>query len=84
MLIIRMKVLKILQMQINSLQRTFSPDVDIILRGQRTDSGGGGTKEALARDISSQNIAHAQYLIGTCSLHNLQTGLRNAAESVLG
>ena len=68
----------------HSLKRTFPPGVEIILCGQCTDSGGGGTKAELAWNITRREVAHVHYLVGTCTLHNLQTGLRNAVEAVLG
>ena len=69
---------------VHALRRTFSSGTAIVIRGQCTDSGGGGTKAALARSLAARNLSHPNYLVGTCSLHNLQTGLRNAVESVLG
>ena len=68
----------------HSLKRIPPSDLELIIHGQYTDSGGGGTKAALAREMQSRNIAHVHYLISTYSLHNLQTGLRNAMETVLG
>ena len=53
------------------LKRTFPPGVEIILRGQCTDSAGVGTKLVLARDVTRRNVAHVPYLLGTCTLHNL-------------
>lgn len=67
----------------HSLDRMF-PLVALRLRGQCTDSGGGGTKYALSRQLSSRNMCHPHYLVATCSLHNLQTCLRNAVVNVLG
>ena len=54
------------------------------LRGQCTDSGGGGTLFALARKLNEFNMQHEHYLIASCTLHNLQTALRNAVINVLG
>ena len=34
--------------------------------------------------MQSRNIVHIHYLIAICSLYNLQTGLRNAIEAVIG
>jgi hypothetical protein len=62
----------------------FFDKADYSLRGQNTDIGGGGTKEALARELDVHNVKHSQYLISTCVLHNLQTCLRNAVENVTG
>ena len=39
--------------------------------GQCTDSGGGGTKYALYRALADKNLTWKNYLICTCSLHNL-------------
>ena len=63
----------ILDAMMYSLKRIFPPGTITILWGQFTDSGGGGTKSALARDIFESNLAHPLYLIGTCLLHTIQT-----------
>ena len=55
-----------------------------MLNCQYTDSRGGGTKFALAQEIEAANMNHDNYLVVTCTLHNLQTSLRNAVENVLG
>ena len=62
----------------------FLPERNMKILGQCTDSGGGGTKYALARALMEKNMASANYLVCTCSLHNLQTCLRNAVTNVLG
>ena len=64
--------------------RRISPNCTISILGQCTDSGGGGTKFALARALTEKNMTSANYLVCTCSLHNLQTCLRNAVTNVLG
>ena len=60
--------------------------VPLILRGQSTDSGGGGTLESLATHLKSDDslMFADDYLVASCSLHNLQTALRNAIIDVLG
>ena len=63
----------IIDAMMNSLKRIFPIGMIIILRGQCTDSGDGGLKAALARDIFKRNLAHPHYLIMPCILHNLQT-----------
>ena len=60
----------------HSLTRFFG-DVNITLNGQCTDSGGGGTKFDLAREIESMHMNYENYLVVTYTLHNLQTSLRN-------
>ena len=57
--------------------RRILPDINIVIMGQCTDSGSGGTKFALAQALTEMNMASANYLVCTCSLHNLQTCLRN-------
>ena len=68
----------------HSLQRLLPINLQIKIRGQCTDSGGGGTKFALAKALEQRDIVHETYLVSTCSLHNLQTCLRNAVVNVLG
>ena len=68
----------------HSTKRLFSDLPDIKLRGQCTDSGGGGTKTALEKALKQKQLTHEHYLLSTCSLHNLQTALRNGIEFVFG
>ena len=68
----------------HSLRRLLPAHPEICVKGQCTDSGGGGTKFALARALEERNIAAQNYLVTTCALHNLQTCLRNAVVNVLG
>lgn len=48
--------------------------------GHTTDSGGGGPLESLFM----QDILGPEYIVASCSLHNLQTILRNTIIDVLG
>lgn len=59
-------------------------DHTFTLCGQYTDSGGGGTLFALAKLIEANNMKGNNYLIGSCTLHNIQTALRNDVINVLG
>ena len=74
----------------HSIKRFFSwtdasdDNFSLKLRGQCTDSGGGGTLFALASKVNKYNMQHDHYLIASCTLHNLQTGLRNDVINVLG
>ena len=68
----------------HSLRRLLPEELHIFIRGQYTDSGGGGTKLAPAKAIQEKDIADRNYLISTCALHNLQTCLRNAVVNILG
>ena len=69
---------------VHSLKRLFPDGENIRLHGQCTDSGGGGTLHSMARAMHSRNMTSEHYLVGSCSLHNLQTCLRNAVINVLG
>ena len=77
-------VSKAIRHRIKKLQSMMS--VPLILRGQSTDSGGGGTLEYLAKHLKSDNsLTFAEgYIVASCRLHNLQTALRNAVIDVLG
>ena len=71
----------------HSIKRFFAPNMteeSFLFRGQCTDSGGGGTLFALAKLIKDNNMKHESYLVGSCTLHNIQTALRNAVVNVLG
>ena len=75
----------------HSLTRLFGNDTVITIRGQCTDSGGGGTKNALKLAIFQQQSHHPAihierqlYVVGTCTLHNLQTAFKNAIVKVIG
>ena len=49
-----------------------------------TDSGGGGTLESLGRELQKLGICSEDFLIMSCSLHNLQTCLRTGVVTHLG
>ena len=61
------------------------PNLHLILCGQDTDSGGGGTLHSLERELRKLDLPfNNYYIISSCSLHNLQTCLRNGVIEVLG
>eukprot|EP00957_Ditylum_brightwellii_P175400 13352624-Ditylum_brightwellii.AAC.1 len=53
------------------------------MNGQGTDSGGGGTELALEDKIKRIDLANDHYLVGVCSLNNVQI-FCNATEFALG
>ena len=70
---------------LHSIKQVYSPDAVVFIYVQCTDSGGGGgTKDALYFSLKSRRATALHYLISTCSLHNLQTCLRNAVVNLLG
>ena len=54
------------------------------LHGQGGDSGGGGTLYSLERELKKIDVTADPYLVGSCTLHDLQTGFRTGTEKVLG
>ena len=56
----------------------------MFLAGIASDSGGGGTGKSLQVRLIEEGFAKENTRIVTCSLHNLQTCLRNAVEDVFG
>ena len=68
---------------VHSLQKLFPQD-EIVLHGIVTDSGGGGTLESLGRELEKLGVCSEDFLILSCSLHNLQTCLRAAVLENLG
>ena len=62
------------------------PTLNLTIMGQATDSGGGGTLFSLARMLRNLGMPGmaAAYIVGSCSLHNLQTALHNAIIEVFG
>ena len=67
---------------VHSLSQLFG-DFPIILHGQCTDSGRGGTKHAFARAMQAKGMTHVHYLVTTWLVHNLQTCIRNGVQHVL-
>ena len=58
--------------------------VNIQITGQCTDSGAGRTLESLSKELKKVNLCQEDYCVGNCSLHNVQTCLRNTVINVIG
>ena len=56
----------------------------IRLQGQTTDSGGGGVLDGLAHELHMQHVTRPNYLIASCSLHNLQLAVANPIKMIMG
>jgi hypothetical protein len=54
------------------------------LHGQTTDSGGGGVLTGLATALRARNLCHDNYLVASCSLHNLQLTLARPVKETMG
>ena len=67
-----------------SLNKLFF-DVPLVLRGQTTDSGGGGTGFSLARELEKRAITCGpKFLVSFCTLHMLQLCLSNGVKETYG
>jgi len=74
------------QASMNKLKNDETDQDSHLLYGQNTDSGGGGTLESLhlAMEPLSLCAPASQYLIGNCTIHAHQIGLKNAVETTFG
>ena len=68
---------------IHSMKRLMGDEV-VLLSGQCTDIGGGGTLYALEKELNKRQMLVPNYLVASCSLHNIQTALCNGVGKVLG
>ena len=57
---------------------------NFVLSGQATDSGGGGTLYALKEALREKGLVAEGYRVVSCSLHNVQTCLRQCVQKVYG
>ena len=56
----------------------------IKLQGQSTDSGGGGVLDGLHKALAGRNLTRPNYLVASCSLHNLQLSVANPIKQTMG
>jgi hypothetical protein len=54
------------------------------LQGQTSDSGGGGTIEPLEWKLFEADLVDVDYLVASCTIHNLMTSLTNPVTNLLG
>jgi hypothetical protein len=54
------------------------------LSGQTTDSGGGGVLDGLAAALASRTLCVPNYLVASCSLHNLQLTITKPIKDTMG
>jgi len=75
-----------IQASMNKLKDDENQPNTHLLYGQNTDSGGGGTLESLhlAMEPLGMCAPANQYLIGNCTIHAHQIGLKNAVETTFG
>jgi hypothetical protein len=58
--------------------------IALLLKGQTTDSGGGGVLESLAKQLKKRGICTPIYLVASCMLHAIRIALANPVKSSLG
>ncbi len=58
----------------------------VVLRGQTTDSGGGGVLETLARELNALSLCTSsdEYFVASCGIHCLQLQLANPVKQLIG
>jgi hypothetical protein len=69
----------------HSLNTKVGKEVLVDLRGQSTDSGGGGTLHSLKAELETLGwVSQYQYFVLPCTIHGWQRALQNAMEGVFG
>lgn len=61
-------------------------DSTFLLHGQSTDGGGGGVLDGLSKELHELGLTVDQedYLVASCSIHDLQLTLCNPTKKLLG
>ena len=58
--------------------------IALLLKGQTTDSGGGGALELLAKQLEKTDLCARTYLVESCTLHAIQIALANPVKKAMG
>jgi hypothetical protein len=58
--------------------------IALLLKGQTTDSGGGGVLESLGNKLQKRDLCKPTYLVASCTLHAIQIALANLVKQSLG
>jgi hypothetical protein len=51
--------------------------ITLPLKGEKTDSGGGGVLELLGNQLTKKDLCSPTYLVALCTLHAIQIALAN-------
>ena len=62
----------------HSVRQKLAACSPILFAGICTNSGGGGARESMKQSLINEGFADQDTSVGTCNLHNTQTGLKNA------
>jgi hypothetical protein len=57
---------------------------NVQLQGQATDSGGGGVLDGLHSALLNRQLTRPEYVVASCSLHNLQLSIANPIKQTMG
>jgi hypothetical protein len=58
--------------------------ITLPLKGQTTDSGGGGVSESLGNQLKKRDLCSPTYLVASCTLHAIQIALANPVKKAMG
>ena len=68
---------------LHSMKKLNTTEMDFLLGGQTTDSGG-GVLDDLAKELKKRDICEERYLVANCTLHAIQLALSNPVKNVFG
>ena len=67
-----------------SLKKLCLNERKILIKGQTTDSGGGGVLDKLAEELKKIGLCTEKYSVAACAIHNLQLQLSRPTTKLLG
>ena len=68
----------------HSMKKVNKSAITLPLKGQTTDSGGGGVLESLGNQLRKRNLCSPTYLVASCTLHAIQIALANPVKKAMG
>jgi hypothetical protein len=68
----------------HSMQKVNKSTITLPLKGQTTDSGGGGVLESLGNQLKKRDLCSPTYLVASCTLHAIQIALANLVKKAMG
>jgi hypothetical protein len=68
----------------HSMKRANKTTITLPLKGQTTDSGGGGVLELLGNQLKKRDMCSQPYLVALCTLHAIQIALANPVKKAMG
>jgi hypothetical protein len=68
----------------HSLKKVNNTTITLPLKGQTTDSDGGGVLESLGNQLQERDLCSPTYLVASCTLHAIQIALTNPVKKAMG